>query len=110
MNPAQPTAPAPEGEAALAMLRELLDAYIDACWQGSGNEPCSTPTWHNFLSAYEDADELIPRVRAFLDTRPARTEYCGSVYDTSDADHRFDPCPGGTWQPAPNPGPGQDGP
>ncbi len=47
------------------LLHELLDAYVDACWQGTGNEPLSSPSWHNFLSTYEDADELIPRVRAF---------------------------------------------
>lgn len=61
--------PWPMVEAEL-LLAELLDAYIDACHQGSGNEPLSSPTWHNFLSTYEEADELIPRVQTFLDAIP----------------------------------------
>lgn len=47
-------------------LVELLDEYIDACHQGSGNEPLSSPTWHNFMSTYEYADDLIPRAQALL--------------------------------------------
>lgn len=49
-----------------ALLTVLLDAYIDACHQGTGKEPMSSPRWHNCLSAYQEADELIPMVRAFL--------------------------------------------
>lgn len=51
---------------AIDLLRKLLDAYIDACWQGTGNEPLSHGGWHNFLSAYEEADYLIPEVKLFL--------------------------------------------
>lgn len=50
-----------------ALAAELLDAYIDACHQGSGNEPLSSPTWHNFISTWEEADELIPRAREILE-------------------------------------------
>jgi hypothetical protein len=49
-----------------ALAKELLEAYIDACYQGSGNEPLSNPTWHNFMGVYEYADELIPRATAAL--------------------------------------------
>jgi hypothetical protein len=51
---------------AVEVLRAVFDGYVDACWQGSGNEPLSSVMWHNFLSTYEEADELIPRARAFL--------------------------------------------
>lgn len=50
------------------LAKELLDAYYDACWQGSGNEPLSSKTWHNFTSDWEQADELIPRARNLLAT------------------------------------------
>lgn len=48
------------------LLIELFEAYEDACWQGTGNEPLSSPRWHNCISTYEEADELIPRIREFL--------------------------------------------
>lgn len=48
------------------MLQRLLDAYIDACHQGTGEEPLSKPGWHMFLSTYEEAEDLIPEVRKLL--------------------------------------------
>jgi hypothetical protein len=58
-----------ERDEARALLGELLDWAIDACHQGSGNAFGSSPTWHNFISTWEDADELLPRVTDALVAR-----------------------------------------
>ncbi len=52
---------------AVGLLGDVTEEYVDACHQGSGNEPLSFPQWHNFMSTYEYADHLIPKARAFLD-------------------------------------------
>ncbi len=52
---------------AVGLLGDVTEEYVDACHQGSGNEPLSFPQWHNFMSTYEYADKLIPKARAFLD-------------------------------------------
>lgn len=51
----------------MALLHELYEWALDACSQGSGNTFRETPTWHNFMSTWEWADELLPRVEAFID-------------------------------------------
>jgi hypothetical protein len=51
-----------------AALRDVLEEYIDACHYATGNEPLSSPTWHNFVSNFEDATDLIPRARALLES------------------------------------------
>lgn len=48
------------------LAQELLAGYEDACNQGTGEVPLSSPTWHHFISTWEEADELIPRARAML--------------------------------------------
>jgi hypothetical protein len=45
-----------------ALLEELYEWALDACHQGSGSPFQSEPTWHNFMSTWEEADELLPRV------------------------------------------------
>lgn len=74
--------PAVRAEAAEYLLGELLDAYIDACRQGAGVEPLSSPHWHMFLSTYEEADELIPRVQSFLG-RPISGQQAPSSVETA---------------------------
>jgi hypothetical protein len=57
------------------MLRDARTEYWDACYQGTGNEPLSSPTWHNFLSTYEYATELIPQIdQALADHDQRRRE------------------------------------
>lgn len=48
------------------LLAELLGEYIGAIWQGSGTDPDSADFDHMFLSTYEDAPEMIARVREYL--------------------------------------------
>lgn len=59
------------GEAEVERLRlllaELYEWGIDACQQATGHAPGDTdPTWHMFMSTYEWADDLFPRVRREL--------------------------------------------
>lgn len=51
-----------------AALAELLDEYIDALTQGAGEAPFSSPHWHMFMSTYEHAERVIPRMQAILKT------------------------------------------
>ena len=66
-RPVQGATSEAEQKLLLDLLQELLDAYIDACAQGTGVEPLSSPSWHMYISTYEEADELIPRARDYLD-------------------------------------------
>lgn len=52
-------------ERATALLMELYEWSLDACHQGSG-APFGSPQWHCYISTWEEADELLPRVLAFL--------------------------------------------
>ena len=45
-----------------ALLRELLEWAMDACHQGAGAPIEPGTAWHGFLSTWEDAEELLPRV------------------------------------------------
>jgi len=46
-----------------ALVTELWGEYLDAIQQGQGT-PYNSPTWHHFMSTYEDADANIPVYRA----------------------------------------------
>ena len=54
-----------ERDALLSSLDELWDWAIDACVQGT-NSDLRDPTWHMFMSTWEHADELLPRVWGLL--------------------------------------------
>ena len=54
-----------ERDALLSSLDELWDWAIDACGQGT-NSDLHDPTWHMFMSTWEHADELLPRVWGLL--------------------------------------------
>jgi hypothetical protein len=55
------------GQAALALLlSELYKWALDACAQGTGTE-FGAPEWnHMFISTWEDAEDLLPRVAAVV--------------------------------------------
>ena len=59
-------------------LEELLSWALDACHQGAGESFMSSPVWHGFLSTWEDAEELLPRVAALLGTKIIQVEYPSS--------------------------------
>lgn len=64
---------APAFEKLHAALEDLYEWSLDACHQGAGKPFASDSTWHGFLSTWEDADDLLPRVAAVLgapDPRP----------------------------------------
>ena len=48
------------------LLGELYHWALDACHQGTGEAFQSSPTWHVFMSTWEEADELLPRVHDAL--------------------------------------------
>lgn len=47
------------------LLAELYEWALDAAHQGTG-QPMTTRGWHAFMSTWEEADELLPRVAAYL--------------------------------------------
>lgn len=47
------------------LLVELYNWAEDACEQGTG-QPRGEPGWHSFISTWEEADELLPRVAKAL--------------------------------------------
>jgi hypothetical protein len=64
--------PEPTG---LDLLAELHTWALEACHQGAGSPLGSSPSWHLFLSTWEEADELLPRIERFLAVRAgANTE------------------------------------
>ena len=48
------------------LLGELYHWALDACHQGTGEPFQSSSTWHMFMSTWEEANELLPRVRDAL--------------------------------------------
>lgn len=64
-------APASGNPTATELLVELHQWALDACRQGTGVEPLSSPGWHMYLSVWEEAGELLPRVGRFLEAATA---------------------------------------
>lgn len=56
------------------LLRELLEWALNACHQGAGKAFMEDNVWHGFLSTWEDAEELLPRVAASLGLSIVRVE------------------------------------
>ena len=49
------------------LLVDLYEWALDACEQGGGGGPFGLDVaWHSFISTWEDADELLPRVRVAI--------------------------------------------
>lgn len=48
------------------MLIELLDEYIMAVYQGAGTDPESESFDHMFIGCWQDAPDMIKKVRAHL--------------------------------------------
>jgi hypothetical protein len=67
------------------LAKELAGFAIDAAYQGAGQKPLSSPSWHSFISTWEEADDLFrradfrellsPELRAWLE--PATEEGSG---------------------------------
>ena len=56
------------------LLRALLEWSLDACHQGAGKALNEDGSWHGFLSVWEDAEELLPRVADALGLSIIRVE------------------------------------
>lgn len=71
------TAPAGDRShaATLELLAEATETLVDVCRQATWADPESDPVWHMFMRAYEDADALIPRLRAALEQGDVMSEH-----------------------------------
>jgi hypothetical protein len=68
------------------LARELAEFALDAASQGT-SRPLSEPTWHSFISTWEDADDLFRRgdFQAVLDdeTRARLVALLGEADETA---------------------------